>query len=146
MTDAWQRDDSSIPSGESLLRRIPDRPEYFIHFDSITERPYATGKALQIDRDSGLSIHFERTLMSEHQVDRDAYYPSDYLIQFTPEVVRTMDDDPWGVVREPDPDDAFYGKAHGEVRNAAPRPSKSQREAVREAINRGCTWIRSPEP
>lgn len=143
MSDGWKNDDAAIDGKTAFLRMIPARPEYTIARDCINGRPYATPRALQIDVNSGLSVHGVDLLLSEHSVEPADYYPTEYLIEFTASTVRQCED--WGVILEPEPDDEAYGKAHALVRHATPKPSKSKKEQIREAINRDCVWIREPD-
>lgn len=143
VAEEWTPDDSAVPDDAPLLRMIRNRPKYVTHPDSITGRPYATGVALQIDDNSGLSVH-EADLLEEHySISRSAYFPDEFLLEFQPAVARAVDP-AWGVVLDPDPDDPDHGAAHALVRGPSPKPSKSCKEALREAINRECLWHRSP--
>lgn len=130
-------DDDAIPPEERVLRRVRRIPDCVI-FDLLTGEPEIKAGALKFD-DDGMSVHRD-SCRAALGVPRSEIcdWDTHHAIEFAVATVRRGQG---GVVHEDDPGDTVLGKAHALVRTRSPRPSKSEKTAIRDQIIDNHVWV-----
>jgi hypothetical protein len=124
--------DPSIPDEDFLYRRVPARPDFYVHRDVLTGESVLGRNAFQFD-DDGMSVYRQWLItkygISLEQIRRDL---SHLLFRFTVGLVRSTSA---GVVDDPVDDDPPIGAAHASVRceNNA-RPPRQLRRTIQLAL------------
>lgn len=135
--NSWEFDDPTIVDGECLYRRIRRIPDQVLE-DKLTGTRELRSGAFQVDRRSGMSVYLQQLLAPNDLCVGDLYTSDkEHLIMFEAVVPRRVG---WGVVAEEGDDAASRRKAHGLVRAMDPRPMRSERSKLREALIASYAW------
>lgn len=70
MEEEWQSDDTDIPDGENLYRRVPSNPSLVVR-DAITGEPTFLKGAFRYDGNDGMSVYREELMQARGIVPAD---------------------------------------------------------------------------
>lgn len=134
---SWVFDDPNIVDDEMLFRRVRRIPDQVLE-DPLTGNREPKFGAFKVDDDSGMSIYLERFLASNDLGVRDLYTDGkEHLASFRVAATRGVG---WGVVVEEGNEAHPRRLAHGLVRAQNPRPTRTMKRELREALIASCSW------
>lgn len=123
-------DDKSIPSDETLYRRVPQHPDFLVR-DLLSGQEKISRAAFKWDPD-GISV-YRHLLMQRWGIDLKMLLrtESQRLYSFKVAAVRR---EGAGVTDEVDPEDMQAGKAHALIQGPTGRPSRDRRREITDAL------------
>lgn len=139
----WVWNDTSIPDTDSLLRRLPRKPD-FVTPDLITGEHHVHPAAFKHDPDDGMSVHREGLIaLAGIALQEICNWSTHTAVRFPVAAPRSTA--VAGVIDKPDPDDDCLGSAHSLVRCAAPVPNRATWRQIRTAIMEVAHFVGPPQ-
>lgn len=140
---AWVYDDPSIDSRDSVLRRIPMKPD-FCTFDLLDGSPRLHPAALRREAGEGMSVHLESILILRNCDSATLYEEGFGSVRFLVGIPRSVGA---GVLRTPAHEDLNEDRAasHAEVRPPTREKDRTAWKVVSNTIALNAEWVVLPD-